>query len=183
MLGCTIFEPFFEFLSAACCKKGLENGGSQQTFGSPYFDKALDATLTLLNGSEVCGFKTRKTQVNSALGHKNVNKVFAKFLQKKVENFPDFLAVFFWNIEEMIGNDFQQKWIEVFEKVKEIATIPEIIKICHLLREIEKPRKIRKSSMTMQMSLIFSNNLELHKLMISITPNMWAYLHYILVHN
>ena len=106
-----------------------------------------------------------------------------------MENFPDFLAVFFWNIEEMIGNDFQQKWIEVFEKVKEIATIPEIIKICHLLREIEKPRKIQrgsnilKSSLTMQMSLIFSNNLELHKLMISITPNMWAYLHYILVHN
>ena len=136
-----------------------------------------------MDGSEVCGFKTRKTQVNSALGHKNVNKVFAKFLQKKVENFPDFLAVFFWNIEEMIGNDFQQKWIAVFEKVKEIATIPEIIKICHLLREIEKPRKIRKSSMTIQMSLIFSNNLELHKLMVSITSNMWAYLHYILVHN
>ena len=142
-----------------------------------------------MDGSEVCGFKTRKTQVNSALGHKNVNKVFAKFLQKKVENFPDFLAVFFWNIEEMIGNDFQQRWIEVFEKVKEMATIPEIIKICHLLREIEKPRKIqrgsniRKSSLTMQMSLIFSNNLELHKLMVSITSNMWAYLHYILVNN
>ena len=124
-----------------------------------------------------------------AFRHKNVTKVFANFLQKKVENFPNFLAVFFWNIEEMIGNDFQQKWIEVFEKVKEIAMIPEIIKICHLLREIEKPRKIqrgsniRKSSLTMQMSLIFSNNLELHKLMISITPNMWAYLHYILVHN
>ena len=112
------------------------------------------------------------------------SKVFANFLQKNIENFPDCLQMGFWNTES-----FQQKWIEVFGKVKDIASIPEIIKICHLLREIEKPRKIqrgsniRKSSLTMQMSLIFSNNLELHKLMISITPNMWAYLHYILVHN
>ena len=84
----------------------------------------------------------------------------------------------FWNTES-----FQQKWIEVFEKVKEIATIPEIIKTCNLLREIENPRKIRKSSMSMQMSLIFSNSLELDYLMVSVTPNMWAYLHYILVNN
>ena len=122
------------------------------------------------------------------------SKVFANVLQKTycVENFPDFLKVYFWNTNfEELRNSFHQKWIEVFEKVKvkEIAKIPEIIKICHLLREIEKPRKIqrgsniRKSSLTMQMSLIFSNNLELHKLMVSITSNMWAYLHYILVHN
>ena len=145
--------------------------------------------LTYLRRFWSLWFQNKKNVSPPVFGHKNVTKVFANFLQKKVENFPNFLAVFFWNIEEMIGNDFQQKWIEVFEKVKEIAMIPEIIKICHLLREIEKPRKIqrgsniRKSSLTMQMSLIFSNNLELHKLMISITPNMWAYLHYILVHN
>ena len=84
------------------------------------------------------------------------SKVFANVLQKNVEKFPDFLQVCFWNTES-----FQQKCIEVFEKVKEIATIPEIIKTCYLLREIENPRKIRKSSMSMQMSLIFSNSLEL----------------------
>ena len=134
-------------------------------------------------------FQNKKNVSPQHLGTKMSRKSLQIFCKKKVENFPNFLAVFFWNIEEMIGNDFQQKWIEVFEKVKENATIPEIIKICHLLREIEKPRKIqrgsniRKSSLTMQMSLIFSNNLELHKLMVSITSNMWAYLHYILVHN
>ena len=61
----------------------------------------------------------------------------------------------------------------------EIAKIPEIIKICHLLKEIEN----RKSSLSMQMSSIFNDNLELHKLMVSVTPTMWAYLHYILVNN
>ena len=116
------------------------------------------------------------------------SKVFANVLQKTycVENFPEFLRVYFWNTNfEELRNSFQQKWIEVFEKVKvkEIAKIPEIIKICHLLREIENPRKIRKSSMSMQMSLIFSNSLELDYLMVSFTPNMWAYLHYMLAHN
>ena len=47
------------------------------------------------------------------------SKVFANVLQKNVEKFPDFLQVCFWNTES-----FQQKCIEVFEKVKEIATIP-----------------------------------------------------------
>ena len=80
------------------------------------------------------------------------SKVFTNFLQKDIENFPD-LQMGFWNTES-----FQQKWIEVFEKIKDIASIQEIIKVCHLLREIENPRKIRKSSMSMQMSLIFSNS-------------------------
>ena len=106
------------------------------------------------------------------------SKVFANFLQKNIENFPDCLQMGFWNTES-----FQQKWIEVFEKIKDIASIPEVIKICHLLREIENPRKIRKSSMSMQMSLIFSNSLEQDYLMVSFTPNMWAYLHYMLAHN
>ena len=119
------------------------------------------------------------------------SKVFANVLQKTyyVENFPDFLRVYFWNTNfEELKNSLNQKWIEVFKKVKvkEIAKIPEIIKICHLLRDIENPRKIHKSSMSnlsMQMSVIFSNNSELPKLMVSVTPNMWAYLHYILVHD
>ena len=119
------------------------------------------------------------------------SKVFANVLQKTycVENFPEFLRVYFWNTNfEELRKSFHQKWIEIFEKVKvkEIAKIPEIIKICHLLRDIENPRKIHKYSMSnlsMHISLIFSNNPELPKLMVSVTPNMWAYLHYILVHN
>ena len=119
------------------------------------------------------------------------SKVFTNVLQKTyyVENFSGFLRVYFWNTNfEELKNSLNQKWIEVFEevKVKEIAKIPEIIKICHLLRDIENPRKIHKSSMSnlsMHISLIFSNNPELPKLMVSVTPNMWAYLHYILVHN
>ena len=119
------------------------------------------------------------------------SKIFANVLQKTycVENFPDFLRVYFWNTNfEELRKSFHQKWIEVFVKVKvkEIAKIPEIIKICHLLIDIENPRKIHKFSMSnlsMQMSLIFSNNLELPKLMVSVTPNMWAYLHYILVND
>ena len=112
------------------------------------------------------------------------SKVFANVLQKTycVENFPEFLRVYFWNTNfEELRNSFHQKWMEVFEKVKvkEIAKIPEIIKICHLLKEIEN----RKSSTSMQMSSIFTDNLELHKLMVSVTPTMWAYLHFILVNN
>ena len=112
------------------------------------------------------------------------SKVFTNVLQKTyyVENFSGFLRVYFWNTNfEELKNSLNKRWIEVFEnvKVKEIAKIPEIIKICHLLKEIEN----RKSSTSMQMSSIFTDNLELHKLMVSVTPTMWAYLHYILVNN
>ena len=52
-----------------------------------------------------------------------------------------------------LKNSFQQDWIEVFEKIKETATIPQIIKICHLLREIENPRKFSESSMKLSFSM------------------------------
>ena len=36
------FNPFFEFESAACCKKGFKKRASKQTFGPSYFVRALE---------------------------------------------------------------------------------------------------------------------------------------------
>ena len=58
-----------------------------------------------------------------------------------------------WFIEEL-KNRFQQEWIEVLEKIKETATIPQIIKVCHLLREIENPGKFCESSMKATFSML-----------------------------
>ena len=57
-----------------------------------------------------------------------------------------------WFTEDL-KNRFQQEWIEVFEKIKETATIPQIIKVCHLLREIENPGKFCESSMKATFSM------------------------------
>ena len=65
-----------------------------------------------------------------------------------------------WFTEDL-KNSVQQNWIEVFEKIKEVATISQIIKICHLLREIKSPGKFCESwmklsfSMTWEMSFMF----------------------------
>ena len=65
------------------------------------------------------------------------SKVFSKFFQSAydIEKLPATSSVFKqnWFIEEL-KNRFQQEWIEVLEKIKETATIPQIIKICHLLK-------------------------------------------------
>jgi hypothetical protein len=46
--------------------------------------------------------------------------------------FPDFLESGFGTTEEMKTN-FEKKWIEVFIKIQEVATIEQLIKICNLL--------------------------------------------------
>ena len=82
------------------------------------------------------------------------NKVFSIFIQDafNLEKFP---CENFGRAEDMEINH-QQKWIEVFEKIQETATIPEIIKFCHLLRETENPRKSsRPLSKIHEMSCIF----------------------------
>ena len=40
----------------------------------------------------------------------------------------------------------EQGWIELFSQIKEAATIPQIIGICHLLRKTEKPGKFNGAS-------------------------------------
>ena len=57
-----------------------------------------------------------------------------------------------WFIEGL-KNSFQKEWIDVFEKIKETATIPQIIKICHLLKEIKNPGKFCESSMKLSYSM------------------------------
>ena len=71
------------------------------------------------------------------------NKVFSTFLKDAFieEKFP---VVNYSFSKDM--NIFEQEWIEVFEKVQETATVPEIIKFCHLLRETENPGKFCESS-------------------------------------
>ena len=77
------------------------------------------------------------------------SKVFSTFFKNAYDvKFPKMRE---WLKEgwftEDLKNRCQQEWIEVFEKIKETATIPQIIKICHLLREIENPGKFCESSM------------------------------------
>ena len=82
------------------------------------------------------------------------NKVFSIFIQDafNLEKFP---CENFRRTHDMEIN-YQQKWIEVFEKIKETATIPEMIKFCHFLRETEKPGKSsRPLTKIHEMSCIF----------------------------
>ena len=84
------------------------------------------------------------------------SKVFSTFFKDAYDTkkFP-MMKVWFrqgWFTEDL-KNSFQQEWIEVFEKIKETATIPQIIKICHLLREIENPGKFCESSMKLSYSM------------------------------
>ena len=86
-----------------------------------------------------------------------------------------------WFTEDL-KNRCQQEWIEVFEKIKETATIPQIIKICHLLREIENPGKFCESSMKFSFSMFLKEmsgmfidqdcNLSDQILRLHVTPSM-----------
>ena len=79
------------------------------------------------------------------------SKVLSIFLQSTydLERFPAFQP---WTVGQI--NDFQQKWIVVFEKIKEVATIPQFIKICNFLRETETPGKFCETSMFSIISII-----------------------------
>ena len=89
------------------------------------------------------------------------SKVLSTFLQYTydLKRFPVLQT---WTLDQI--NHFQQKWIEVFEKIKEVATIPQLIKICNLLRETETPGKFCETSMFSIISIIlevskdFENN-------------------------
>ena len=115
-------------------------------------------------------------------------KVFLKFSQSAydIEKFPGLRNVFTqdWFTEEL-KNRFQQEWIEVLEKIKETATIPQIIKICHILKEIENPGKfceeplmklpLRTDSMILEMSKMFvgqDDNLSEQIMELHVTPSM-----------
>ena len=121
------------------------------------------------------------------------SKVFSKFFQSAydIEKLPATSSVFKqnWFIEEL-KNRFQQEWIEVLEKIKETATIPQIIKICHLLKEIENPGKfceealmkvpLRTDSMKFEMSKIFvgtNDNLSEEIMKLHVTPSMYECYH------
>ena len=102
------------------------------------------------------------------------NKVFSIFIQDafNLEKFP------FVNFTEDT-NIFEQEWIEVFEKIQETATIPEIIKFCHLLRETENPRKSsRPLTKIHEMSCIFKeqdSHLPKQIRKLCVTPKMLSY--------
>ena len=70
------------------------------------------------------------------------SKVFSTFLKDAFieEKFPVV------NYRFPVDMCDQQKWVEVFEKIQETATIPQLIKFCHILRETENPRKFFESS-------------------------------------
>ena len=76
------------------------------------------------------------------------SKVFFTFLQNAYDE-KQFPLVGRWFSEgwftEDMKNNFQHEWIQVFEKIQETATIQQIIKICHLLRETEKHGKFCES--------------------------------------
>ena len=72
------------------------------------------------------------------------SKVFSIFLNYTydLERFPVLQT---WTVGQI--NGFQQKWIEIFEKIKEVATIPQFIKICNFLRKTETPGEFCETSM------------------------------------
>ena len=91
------------------------------------------------------------------------SKVFFTFLQNAYDakKFPREERWFSQRFTEDMKNNFQKEWIQVLEKIQETATIQQIIKICHLLRETEKPGKFCESvwknsfSMFSEMSKMF----------------------------
>ena len=114
------------------------------------------------------------------------SKVFSTFYENAYDTkFPKMKQWFKegWFTEDL-KNRCQQEWIEVFEKIKETATIPQIIKICHLLREIENPGKFCESSMKLSFSMFLKEisgmfidqdcNLSYQILRLHVTPSMHA---------
>ena len=52
--GMLVFYSFFEFQSAACCKKGFKKQASQQMLDHSYFVRALVETNSRSNSSNYC---------------------------------------------------------------------------------------------------------------------------------
>ena len=81
-------------------------------------------------------------EIKEVSGFKLPAKFFFTFLQSAYSE-KQFPCVRIWYSQgwftEDVRNNFQQEWIQVFEKIQETATIQQIIKICHLLIETEKP--------------------------------------------
>ena len=114
------------------------------------------------------------------------SKVFFTFLQnaydaKKIPCVERWFSQR-WFTEDR-KNNFQKEWIQVLEKIQETATIQQIIKICHLLRETEKPGKFCESvwknsfSMFSEMSKMFikqDSHLSKQILRLDITPSLMA---------
>ena len=114
------------------------------------------------------------------------SKVFFTFLQNAYDA-KKFPLVERWYSQgwftEDVKNNFQQEWIQVFEKIQETATIHQIIKICHFLRETEKPGKFCESlwknsfSMFSEMSEMFieqDSHLSEQIMRLHVTPSMRA---------
>ena len=113
-----------------------------------------------------------KTFNNSLLNEREIwiaaaNKIFLNALEITGHvQFPDFLESGFGTTEEMINN-YEKKWIEVFIKIQKIATIKQLIKICHLLTPESYVNLYREINYLMS---CFS----------AVTPMMWVYFHTII---
>ena len=114
------------------------------------------------------------------------NKVFFTFLQNACDA-KQFPCVEIWFSQgwftKDVKNNFHKEWREVVEKIQKTATIQQIIKVCHLLRETEKPGKFCDSvweisfSMFSEMSEMFIKqdiNLSEQIVRLNITPSMTA---------
>ena len=121
-----------------------------KVFNNLEFDELLKTRLVSVTFHNFLMDKNQRSIWIQAL-----SQVFSIFLKDAydMKKFP-MMKVWFrqgWFTEDL-KNSFQKEWIEVFEKIKETATIPQIIKICHLLREIENPGKFCESSMKLSYS-------------------------------
>ena len=122
-----------------------------KVFNNLEFDELLKTRLVSVTFHNFLMDKNQRSIWIQAL-----SQVFSIFLKDAydMKKFP-MMKVWFrqgWFTEDL-KNSFQKEWIEVFEKIKETATIPQIIKICHLLREIENPGKFCESSMKLSYSM------------------------------
>ena len=145
-----------------------------------------DLLKTRLVSNTFYGFLMEKNQ--RKIWIQAASKVFSMFCQIAY-NAKKFPLVRRWRREgwftEELKNKFQQEWIEVLEKIKQTATVQQIIKICHILRETENPGKfceaqelpLRSFSMIFEMSKMFigqDDNLSKQIRKLHVTPSMHA---------
>ena len=161
------------------------------------FPQFMTEILEHMNFEDLLKTRLVSTTFHDFLMNKNqrsiwiqaASKIFLKFYQSAydIEKFPGLRCVFTqdWFTEEL-KNRFQQEWIEVLEKIKETATIPQIIKICQILKEIENPgkfceetlmkRPLVANSIKFEMSNIFfgqDDNLSKQIMELHVTPSMY----------
>ena len=99
------------------------------------------------------------------------NLAFTKIYSIALENngdveFPDFLETSFQTKEEM-RNGFNKKWLDAFNKIKEKATIQQVIQLCHFMKTPEN-----YANFYMEVNSLTPVN-----------PIMWVYLRCLLVRN